>query len=205
MLEKVKTALLISDKPSFSESYRNLAGNADVTMHVTGTWCKRYRVTDDVVITGSVHAGDINEAYYNRTVIILKEGENPSPLMKKGISHFIFNYQNTSELLLALYREEPIVVMSSSREIKDILRDYSPIFCTDNYDFRFDTDIYKYKGVPIYLCTSQKKFLAEWLLAGHKDNKKRMILCNLRKKFGEDFLKDIDRFGQVIRRKGNEQ
>lgn len=196
MLERVKTALLISDKPSFSESYKNLAGNADVTMSVAQTWCSRYRITEDVIITGSSHIEEVNEAYYSRTVVILKEGESPSALIKRGISRFIFNHLNTSELMLALYREEPVVVLTASRDIQDIVRDYSPIFRLGDYDFRFDTNVFKYKGVPLYLCSSQKRYLAEWLLTGHKDNKKRMILCNLRKKFGEDFLKDIDRFGQ---------
>ena len=51
--------------------------------------------------------------------------------------------------------------------------------------------------VMIYLTDSSKKYLAQWLLNGLKDNSKRMILCNLRKKFGKDFLSDIDRFGQL--------
>lgn len=200
MLEKVKTALLISDKQSFSDTYISLAGNAEVDMHVSGTWCRRYRIEEDVIITGGSHVEEINEAYISKLVVILREGESPSNYIKTGVNRFIFDFHNKSELLFALYKDEPVVIMSSSREIKDIVKDYYPVFCIDEYDFRFDQDSFKYKGSPIYLCKSQKKYLAEWLLTGHKDNKKRMILCNLRKKFGEDFLKDIDRFGQVTRR-----
>ena len=48
----------------------------------------------------------------------------------------------------------------------------------------------------IYLTNTIKKYLAQWLLNGKKDNSKRMILHNLRKKFGNDFLSDVDRFGR---------
>lgn len=65
--------------------------------------------------------------------------------------------------------------------------------------------IFFYKGKPIYLTSAHKKYLAEWLLTGNKDNSRRMILCNLRKKFGVDFLADIDRFGQPKRRIEDEQ
>ena len=200
MLEKVKSALLISDRHSFYEMYKSLAESVDVVMNVQGAWCDRYRVSDDIVITGSNHLAEINESYYNKTVVILKAGESPASFIKKGVSRFIFDYQNQYELLVALFREEPVVLQSSSKNIKDILRNYSPLFHVGDYEFRFDMDVFKYKGKPIYLCDSQKKFLAEWLLAGHKDNKKRMVLCNLRKKFGDDFLKEIDRFGNLRRK-----
>ena len=60
-------------------------------------------------------------------------------------------------------------------------------FCIGDYDFQFDKNTFRYKGKSIYLCGSQKAYLASWLLNAHKDNSKRMILCNLRKKFGADF------------------
>lgn len=200
MLEKVKTALLISDRHSFFDSYRNLAQSVDVEMKVEGMWNNRYRINEEVVIFGSSHIDEVNEAYFNKAVVILKEGESPAQYIKRGITHFIFDFQNKYELLVALFREEPVILRTSSREIKDILKDFSPMYRTEDCDFRFDCDVFKYKGKPIYLCNSQKKYLAEWLLAGHKDNSKRMILCNLRKKFGEDFLKGVDRFGQTVRR-----
>ena len=125
MLEKVKTALLISDRHSFFDSYRNLAGSVDVEMKVEGTWNNHYRIIEDVVIFGSGHVDEINEAYYNKSVLILKEGESPAPYIKKGIVHFIFNFQNKYELLVALFREEPVIIHSSVKEIKEILTSFS--------------------------------------------------------------------------------
>ena len=61
--------------------------------------------------------------------------------------------------------------------------------------FAYKMDIVS--GYEFGVGDSAKRYLAEWLLNGHKDNKKRMILCNLRKRFGADFLINVDRFGQL--------
>ena len=204
MLEKCKTALLISDKASFADTYINLSNRIDVLMRAESKWNNRYKVTEDVVILGSSHLGELNTAYYSRAVVILKEDESPAPYIKEGINRFIFNYKNNYELITALFRMETVMLHAVSRDIQEILKDFPPVFKVGDYDFRFDSNVYFYKGKAIYLCMSQKKFLAQWLLGGHKDNSKRMILCNLRKKFGKDFLIDIDRFGQLKEEK-NEQ
>lgn len=204
MLEKCKTALLISDKPSFREAYLTLCESLGISMKTESEWNSKYKVTEDVIIAGSAHLDHINPYYYLKTVIILKEGESPAPYIKKGIGRFIFNYKNSYELIVALFRLEPVLVSSASREIKDILKDFPPVYKVGDYDFRFDSNVYLYRGRPLYFCASQRKYLAEWLLSGHKDNSRRMILCNLRKKFGKDFLSDIDRFGKLKEEK-NEQ
>ena len=54
-----------------------------------------------------------------------------------------------------------------------------------------------YKGKAIYVTKAQKRYLADWLLNGHKDNSKRVLLFELRKKFGNDFLREVDRHGQI--------
>lgn len=201
MLEKCETALLISDVPSFANMYKELAKSVGVEMATDSGWCNRYRVTQDVVILGSKHLEEVNEAYYPKLVLILKSGESPATYIKKGITRFVFDHNNQYELLVALFRAEAIVVHAKSKEVTRIVQDYgNPLFCSGKYEFHFDKDIYIYKDKPIYLCESQKKYLAQWLLGGHKDNSKRMTLCNLRKKFGAEFLADIDRFGQERRK-----
>ena len=198
MLNKSKTALLISSQPSFTEPYKKLADENGIVLNIEAEWNIRYRVKEDVVILGGKHLDKLHSDYYNKAVVILREGESPSPYIAKGINRFIFNYQNKDELLFALYYEEPVFVLKASREVADSVADSGLTqFTYGEYDFKFDRDMYTYKGRPIYLCSSQKKYLAEWLLAGKKDNAKRMILCNLRKKFGENFLKNVDRFGQI--------
>lgn len=198
MLQKASKVLLLSDVPSFARNYQALAGEVGVSLSVEETWNVKYRITSEIVIFGTKYFNDVNKAYFPQAVLILKKGESPAPYIKMGISRFIFDYQNNYELICALYKMEKIVIHASSNDLKTIIKECDVLtYQFGDYDFMFDKNRYKYKGKPIYLADSQKRYLAEWLLNGHKDNKKRMILCNLRKKFGEEFLRDVDRFGQI--------
>ena len=197
MLDKCKTALLITESESFSTMYESLAKDIGVEMTVEKDWNIKYRMTKDIVILGSKYLSQLNKAYYPMAVVILKSGESPAPFIKEGINHFIFDYQNQYELIVALFRQDKVLVNGASLEVKKMLTESGTTrFTLGDYDFRFDQNIYKYKGQPIYLQESQKRYLAQWLLFGNKENKHRMLLCLMRKKFGENFLKDIDRFGQ---------
>ena len=198
MLKKVEKALLLTDVPSFRKLYTDLAEEVGVELEAEKDWAIRYRVNADVVILGSKYLDKLNEAYYPIAVLLLKSGESPAPYIKRGISRFIFDYQNQYELFFAFFKQEATVVHASFEGLSDIIKDSGiKKFQFGDYDFQFDKNIYRYKGKPIYLCNATKKYLAEWLLNRNKENKRRMILCNLRKKFGKDFLKDVDRFGQL--------
>lgn len=198
MLEKVNKALLLSDVPSFSDNYRELASDIGVSMSVESEWNIRFRVSDEVVILGSKYLDMLNRAYYPMAVLILKEGESPAPYIKKGITRFIFNYKNNYELLCALYKAEKTLIHASSKDLFTLMKDSdSTTYSFGEYDFDFASNKFRYKGKLIYFPESVKRYLAEWLLNGHKDNRKRMVLCNLRKKFGAEFLKNVDRFGQI--------
>lgn len=201
MLQKSETALLLTDVPSFASMYTQLASSIGVKLITEEEWNNRYRIREDVVILGSKYLKNINEAYYNKAVLILRSDESPSQFIKMGISRFIFDHQNQRELAVALFFEEPVVMKSSTSEVAEIIKESGlPYFRRGEYDFQFDKGIFMYKGKQIYLCNSQKQYLAQWLLAGRKDNSKRMTLYGLRKKFGADFLADIDRFGNEVRR-----
>lgn len=199
MLTKCETVLVISNQPAFFEPYRELAEKIGVRLFTEAEWSTKYRVKTDAVILGSKHLKELNEQYYSKAVVILSTNESPAPYIKRGIARFIFDYKNQYELIVALFREEPIVINNRARGVAEAVADSgAPSFCYGDYEFKFSKDVYLYKGRQIYLQPAQKKYLAEWLLIGNKDNKKRMILCNLRKKFGEKFLADVDRFGQPI-------
>ena len=171
MLVKCKSALLLSDVQSFALTFKAIADEAEVKLSIESSWNTRYRVSEDVVILGSKYLEFLNEAYYANAVLILKADESPYPYMQKGITRFIFDYHNKYGVWN---------------------------FQFGDYDFQFDKNRFIYRGKPLYFADSQKRYLAEWLLCGHKDNSKRMILCTMRKKFGKDFLADIDRYGQLI-------
>lgn len=198
MLVKCKSALLLSDVESFSMMYEAVAKEADVELKVEKEWSERYRLTQEVIILGSKYLNELNPMYYPNAVLILKSDESPYPFMQKGITRFIFNYQNKYELFTALFKAEPVTVHTQHLPLEEILKE-STIwnFNYGDYDFKFDKDLYYYRGRQIYLANSHKRYLAEWLLNGHKDNSKRMILCIMRKKFGQSFLAEIDRYGRV--------
>ena len=198
MLIRCSSALLLSDVKSFSDSYKALAEEAGVSMLVEGEWNIKYRVSQDVVILGSKYIDYLNQAYYTKAVIILKKDESPAPFIAKGFDHFIFDYTNVNELVFAFYKQDKIIVHSESADLKSLIQDCDILnFQFGDYNFKFDRNKFMYKDKPIYFNDSAKRYLVEWLLNGHKDNKKRMILCNLRKKFGDEFLRDVDRFGQL--------
>lgn len=198
MLQKVSRVLLITDKELFREDFKALAEDIEVEVSCEEEWNNKYRINADVVVTGSHNLEYINEAYYNKTVILLKEGENPAPFIKMGIERFVFNYKNKNELLYAMFKQKPVVVYSHNMSYEELMADSDTLnYCEGDYDFKFDKGVFKYKGRPIYLTPSAKKYLAEWLLNGNKDNSKRIILFNLRKRLGNDFLKDVDREGKI--------
>lgn len=198
MLKKSKSALLISANDDFSSRYEALAKSVGVVLYIETEWNTRYRVKDDVVILGGKHLDNLNEAYYDKAVVILNEGESTAPYIQKGIQHFIFNYQNKFELITALFYQEPVVVRAQNMKVEEIIKEKGVNrFVQKDYDFRFDKDVFMYKGRQIYIRRGEQKFLADWLLMGHKDNKRRTLLYNLRDRFGKDFLADIDRFGRI--------
>ena len=198
MLKKCNSVLLLTEVDSFASMYKQLAEELEVDISVESDWNLRYRLSADVIILGSKYLEKVHPDYYSKAVIILKEDEKPISFIKKGITKFIFNYHDLRELALALFYQEPVYVNVSSRDLQDVVASYSAkTFSISFYEFDFVTDTYRYKGKPIYLSKSQKRYLADWLLGGRKDNKKRQYLFTLRKKFGEEFLADVDRHGKL--------
>ena len=70
MLRKVNKALLISDVAAFYENYEALAEDIGVNLQVEHEWNSKYRVNADVIILGYKNLESLNEAYYNKTIMI---------------------------------------------------------------------------------------------------------------------------------------
>lgn len=205
MLKKVSSALLLSDVKTFADRYTDIAALAGVSMKVEKEWGILYRMDSDVVIYGSKYFDKMSETYYPVSVIILHDGESPEPYMAKGVSRFIFNHRNGYELLCALYKEEAVIVHASGNSMGIDLGEGSSDFCFGDYDFRFKENVFRYRGKPIYLTNAGRSFLAEWLLHGNKENSRRMLLFHMRKKFGDGFLRDVDRHGRIKEKKDGEE
>lgn len=199
MLKKCKKALLLSDITHFADTYREIADDLGVALTVESDWNVRYRLNQEVVILGSKFLDKLNLDYFPQAVLILKSDEKPFPYIQQGITRFICDYQNTKELGLAFFYDMPVYISYTTVELEEMLKGFAThSFVVGEYNFDFLADSFKFRGKQIYLAKSQKRYLAEWLLGGHKDNKRRMLLCTLRKKFGETFLSDVDRFGHII-------
>lgn len=198
MLRKVRKALLITDVSAFAESFGEVAAEAGVELQVEASWNPRWRVDADVVALGSKRLPELNEAYYPSAVVILREGESPAPYMAMGVERFVFDHKSPMELALSLYKAEPVVLRSSDVDYERLVGlSPSSRWRFGDYDFDFGNNRFLYKGSGIYLSPSSKRYLAEWLLNGSKDNSRRMVLCLLRKKLGDGFLRDVDRFGRL--------
>lgn len=198
MLLKCSSALLLTGVKNFGLLYSELAEELGVSLKVESDWNKRYRITEEVVICGSKFLDRVNEQFYPGTTVILKSGESPLPYVKKGIENFIYDYENQYELAMAFYRKSKINIKQGTEDMRTILDSSVAVsFNEKEYSFDFSRDEFLYSGKRIYLTSSEKLYLAEWLLRHKKDNSKRMCLFNMRKKFGNAFLKDIDRFGNV--------
>lgn len=198
MLLKCSSALLLTDVKNFALLYSELAEEFGVSLKVESDWNKRYRITEEVVICGSKFLDRVNEQFYPGTTVILKSGESPLPYVKKGIESFIYDYENQYELAMAFYKKSKVNIKQDTEDMRTILDSSMTVsFNEKEYSFDFSRDEFLYSGKRIYLTSSEKLYLAEWLLLHKKDNSKRMRLFNMRKKFGNAFLKDIDRFGNV--------
>ena len=73
------------------------------------------------------------------------------------------------------------------------------VFKESDYDFDFASSVYKYKGIEIYVSEAQRVLLAKWLFLGEKNHCLSSQLYLMRKKFGKDFLSDINKYGELVR------
>lgn len=190
MLRNVKTALLLTNIDSFASNIRSIAEECDVALTVEEDWSEKYRVLEEVILCGSKYLDKINVQFYPVVTLILKESESPVDFIKKGITRFIFNHTDEREIIMSFMKE-------SSYE-GDTLKDATcTVYCRGEYNFDFEKKIFFWKDKQIYLSDLNQKYLANWLLKGNKENSKRNSLFNIRKRLGKDFLKDVDRFGDL--------
>lgn len=200
-MEQVKKALLITENRFLGRVYKALVEDIDekIEIEIKEKWNGKYRVQADVIIMESKHFPELNVMYYDKAIIVLQQAESPVPYMKVGIYRFIFDQNNKWELVASLFQAKPVVLFANDVEYTKIIQNSKMTnFCCGEYDFMFDTEQFRYYGENIYLTLGEKRYLAEWLLLGHKDNTRRMFLCNLRKRFGDSFLKNVNRYGVYV-------
>lgn len=196
MLKVCSSALVLSGVPRFVAYVTEIAKDCGVEVETNESWNERYRLNNDIIICGSKYLSDINIQYYERVRLVLKTTETVNTFVQMGITHFIFDYNNVRELAYSFYIDDQELLSDSSNVSEVIMPIENKHFVMGKYNFNFDTDVYKYAGIGIYLYPMEKVYLAKWLLLGEKDNSKRITLFRLRKRFGKAFLEDIDRKGK---------
>ena len=198
MQKKCSSALLLTNIDSFARFCTECTEELNVSLRVENEWNYNFRVTEEVILCGSKYLDVINEKFYSKVVLILKDNESPFPFMQKGITRFVFNYNNRVELMYAFYKQEKVYIKQEAESVKSVLDTvHTLVFKKGEYDFDFGKDRFYFQNKGIYLTKTEKVYLANWLLSGKKDNKQRGTLCRLRKKFGDIFLDNVDRFGQL--------
>ena len=190
--------LLLSDNDNFVKLYQDIAIECEVNLRVASEWNEKYRINEDVIICGSKYLPSVNKAYYENITLILKTNENFTEFLKMGINDFIFDHTSKKELMFAFTKAEKQFIKTHVKDVEAVLKDS---LCNDyiagNYEFYFSKNRFFYKGEGIHLPKCYQLFLIEWLLNGNKDNSKRPYLHKMRKSFGKDFLKDVDKYGQI--------
>ena len=197
MLQTCSSVMLLTTDSDLIKEYESLARVCEVDLRTEESWSTAYRITADRIVTTSDHLAEIGESYFENVVLILGDEETFIPYREK-ISFFIFDKTDARELMFAFLKPVKEFSKQTSSDVKDIVSNSNVTkFCNKDYHFDFARGEFLYKGRRIYVSRAQQTYLAEWLLNGSKDNKRRMLLCSMRKKFGKEFLADIDRFGNV--------
>lgn len=197
MLVSNSTALLLTKDEGFINKYKTVAQMCDVTLTVQSEWNKNYRVTQDVVIAEAEFASLIADTYRSKLVLVFAGSIAD---MRTKADRFIFDKENLQELIYAFLKIDNSVKVKDTRSVTSIiLSSGKSVFREADYDFDFANSIFKYKGKDIYVSYGQKTALAKWLFLGERSNNSYVQLYQMRKKFGKDFLSDINKYGEVIK------
>lgn len=197
MLRVCSSVLILTNVASFINYISGIANDLNVEVETADTWNVNYRLTSEIIICGSKYLPYINVVDYDKVRLVLRTDETVARFIDMGITHFIFDYNNIKEVYFSFYTEET-EKQNSEMTVSDIIaKTRISHFVKGKYDFNFGTNSFKYAGVGIYLRESEKIYLAKWLLLNRKENDKRILLFKMRKKFGKDFMSDVDLLGEV--------
>lgn len=201
-MEQVENALVISQDTDLLRSFLQIGLECIIDIQAEDYWESCYNITQEVVIVDSDCISLVNPQFYNKTVLVLKEGENWLQFSDK-CTKFIFNRTNVFELSHSLMRESTVKI--SMKRIGDdfydrlmdiIERAQKKTFDCPNTHFDFMQQRYMYKNKQIYLTKKEQLRIANWLLCGEKDPRTRGDVCRIKKRLHDsDFLAFINARG----------
>lgn len=187
MLSACNSILLLTKSKSFVEYIKDIADKCEVKVHSRDEWNPLYRVTEDKILCSSEWKDLINENNIKKTVILLKEGESFVKAKNKGFEQFVFNVKDERQIMYAFL---------TVKQVKKAVNISVGNFVDKDYRFDFTENCFYYKNMGIYLSETERNYIGNWLLKGFKDNNKRHLLFNLRKRYGKEFLSEYDFKGQ---------
>lgn len=147
-----------------------------------------FNLFDKVFIDAGIalQQGDLTANFVNICIVCDKQTK-VKELIDLGYRQFIFDYTDVRQLAFHCYQDvyrEPVKPkITSGRE-----REFVPVERNVNYDSYLKE--YTFNGQVIYLTEKQKETI-ENLKVRKSTNKERVTLHRLRKKFGEDFFREI--------------
>lgn len=195
MLKRCCSVLLLTSNVPLIERYEALGADLSIRVRAEKIWHESLRVNEGAIICEPEYVDQINKEYIDKVVVILND-TTPALYLKKGVEHFLFDTENDFEIICSMFTAKELV--TKEEKPAQILENCnSKVFEASRYKFNFQYKRFYLDGRPIYIKEYEQKYLIEWLLMGHKNNDKRMMLCNMRKRFGKDFLREINRFGKL--------
>ena len=201
MLKRCSSILLLVNDTKLVERYEMLGLDLNINVRHETSWHPTFRIDCGSIICTPDFLDQINGEYISRVVVIVNG--TPAPYLKKGVERFIFDRANDYELICSMFMHGEIIT-KEAKPLEILTNCEKKTFIAGRYHFDFERSIFRYNDKPLYIKEHEKKYLIEWLLLGHKNNDKRMMLFNLRKRFGNSFLRDVDRKGKLKEEKQNE-
>lgn len=194
MLTTGKEVLLLTKDEKLIERYSEIAGVCGFRLEVQREWSSAYRISHDVIVADVDFIQCVSELYRDRVVALFSGA--PGDMFRLA-DRFIFNRESVAELMYSVMRITTDLKVRSGRSVI-MQRAGSSEFKHGDYDFDFASNRFSYRGEPIHLSEGQATALANWLLLGMRDNNCSVQLYNLRKTLGKQFLKDVNRYGEVM-------
>jgi len=199
MLKTCKSFILVTEDKRLQNVYEAVARSSEIKIKIMEKWDLLNRSTEDLIICDSYFADFMNEDYWFKTVVVLKQGESFVPYRQR-FDRFVFDRENKNEIAYSLVK----IKLDVKREVAELTTVGSiisecgtSVYTNGDYFFDFGNGVYKYKGKGIYLTEGNKIALARWLLLHKKNSNTRTQAYQMRKKFGSDFLMDINIKGGI--------
>ena len=180
-MDTVRSVAILTDDNDLRVLYKKVCDSLGIKYLFLDKIREEGRVFGDLFICESGLFFDTIPDDLSKTVIVLKSIDDFRIYLRFGVNRFVFNRKNLDEVMFSLLVDENVEIEGGKAKV----------FKRGDYLFDFARNEYKYKKENIYVTEVEKKYLENMVRDRKKDNDKRMVLCRMRKKFGEGFLKDI--------------